>query len=374
MEERRILLILKTPPLYGGGEIRAAWLRDFVKDKEEFLVQEIRPFRRTRANQGSFAFWKLWEFLSTWLRLLILLIRYRPKVVYKSTAHAFIPFFRDSFLFWSARLFGAKFAGELAGEKFQFLYGNRISRWYGKLVLTRFAGIRVLGKEIASELSRLGVKNTIIMDNGVEAPNGISYVAEPPDGVLRILFVGLHSKDKGFDVLLRACRRLRCKATRFELHTLGQWHSEEFRQEMLHVIETADLADVFNFHGLRQGEDKWSIYSQCQVLVLPSLTEGQPLVILEAFGCGIPVVATRVGGIPDIVEDGVNGLLVKPGVAEELAKAMEDLAQDCELRQRMSTANRVLYSSRFTVERYVKNHAAWLENCANERGAQPPAK
>lgn len=357
------MLILKTPPPYGGGEVRSAWLRDFVKDKEEFLVQEIHPFRQTRANQGSFAFWKLWEFLSTWLRFLILLIRYRPKVVYKSTAHGFVPFFRDSILFWTAKLFGAKFAGELAGEKFRFLYGNKISRWYGKLVLRRFAGIRVLGKGIANELSRLGVKNTIIMDNGVEVPNAIPSVAEPSDGVTRILFVGLHSKDKGFDVLLRACRRLRCNKIRFELHTLGQWHSEEFRKEMLRSIETADLAEVFNFHGLRHNEQKWSIYSQCQVLVLPSLTEGQPLVILEAFACGIPVVATRAGGIPDIVEDGVNGLLVNPGAAEELAKALEDLAQDCELRQRISAANRLLYASRFTVQHYVKNHAAWLENC-----------
>lgn len=117
MEERRILLILKIPPPYGGGEICAAWLRDFVKDKEEFLIEEIRSFRRTRANQGTYSAWKLWEFLSMWFRLLILLIKQRPKIVYQSTAHGFISFFRDSILFWSAKLFGAKFAGVLAVEK-----------------------------------------------------------------------------------------------------------------------------------------------------------------------------------------------------------------------------------------------------------------
>jgi len=374
MTNRRgcIVLILKTPPPYGGGQILAGWLRDHVKDRQGFLIEEVHNSNRTRANQGSFAVWKLWEFLSIWFRLLILLIKHRPKIVYNLTPHqVFIPFLRDSILFWSARAFRANFAGELAGEKFGLLYRNRIFRWYAKLVLTRYAGIRVLGKEIASELSRLGVKNTVIMDNGVKAPNVISYVAEPSDSVLRILFVGLHSKDKGFDVLLSACRHLRRNRVRFELHTIGQWHSEEFRQEMLRIINSANLANVVYFHGLQHAEEKWSIYSQCQVLVLPSLTEGQPLVILEAFGCGIPVVATRVGGIPDIIEDAVNGFLVSPGAAEELAKALEDLAQDRALRQRMSAANRVLYSSRFTVERYVKNHAAWLENCANERGTDP---
>ena len=366
------MLILKTPPPYGGGEVRSGWLRDYVADKEDFIIVQIRSSKRTRANQGSFCVWKLWEFLLIWLRLLSILIRNRPKVVYKSTAHGFIPFLRDSILFWSATLFGARFVGELAGEKFRFLYGNGISRWYGKLVLRRFEGIRVLGTEIANELSRFGIKNTIIMDNGVEVPNGISYVAEPSDGVLRILFVVLHSKDKGFDVLLRACCRLRSNGIRLELHTLGQWHSGEFRREMLRFIETEDLADVLNFHGLRQGEEKWAVYSQCQVLVLPSLTEGQPLVILEAFGCGIPVVATRIGGIPDIIKDGVNGLLVRPGAAEELAQALEHLARDRELCQKMSAANRVLYSSRFTVERYVKNHAAWLKKCANEQETDRP--
>lgn len=371
MREKRILLILKTPPPYGGGEVRSAWLRDYVADKKEFIVEEINSSMRTRSNQGSFAFWKLLEFMSTWIRVILSLIKYKPKVFYKSISLRFIAFFRDSILFFTAKLFGAKLTGELAGEKFHFLYGNVILRWYGKFVLKRFMEIRVLGEGIAAELSRFGINNTIIMDNGVEVPNGVSYVAQPSDSILKILFVGLHSKDKGFDVLLRACQYLRNNRIRFALHTIGEWDSEEFRQKILQFNSTADLADVFNFHGLRYGEEKWSVYSQCQVLVLPSLTEGQPLVILEAFGCGIPVVATRVGGIPDIIEDGVNGFLVRPGAVEELASALEHLAQDCDLRQKMSVANRILYSSRFIVERYVKNHAAWLENYASERDADP---
>ena len=263
MREKRILVILKTPPPYGGGEVRSRWLRDYVVDKKEFLIEEIQSFRRTRSNQGSFSAWKLWEFLLIWVRLLILLIRYRPKVVYKSTAHGFIPFFRDSILFWSAKLFGAKFAGELAGERFHFLYGNRISRWYGKLVLTRFAGIRVLGEEIARELSRVGIKNTVIIDWGVHVPNGVySYISEPPDGVIKMLFVGVHSHDKGFDVLLRACGRLRSRNVKFEQHTIGEWHSEEFCQEMLQFMESADLADVCHYHGLCTGKGKWSIFAK----------------------------------------------------------------------------------------------------------------
>ena len=123
----QIVLILRTPPPYGGGEVRSAWLKAYVKDKEDFIIEEMRSSKRTRANQGCFSVWKLWEFLLIWLRLLIILIRNRPKVVYKSIGHGFVPFFRDSILFWSARVFGAKCAGELAGERFNFLYGNRVA-------------------------------------------------------------------------------------------------------------------------------------------------------------------------------------------------------------------------------------------------------
>lgn len=354
--------------------MREGWLRDYVRGREHFIVEEVRSHRRTRANFGAFSIWKLWEFLSLWFRLITLLIRFRPKVIYASTAHAFIPFFRDSFLFWSSWLFGAKFAGQLAGEKFRFLYGNKISRWYGKFILTRFLEIRVLGKGIADELSRLGVKNTIVMDNGVVVPTSISYLAEPCDGVVKILFVGLHSKDKGFDVLLRACCHLRRNKIRFELHTLGEWRSEQFKQEMSAFIDTANLTNAICCHGLKHIEEKWSIYSNCQILVLPSLTEGQPLVILEAFGCGMPVVATRVGGIPDIIEDGINGFLVNPEMDIELADAIEKLTNDCELRKRISVTNQIHYNSRFTMQRYVKSHAEWLITCANQIELDTPPK
>jgi len=77
------------------------------------------------------------------------------------------------------------------------------------------------------------------------------------------------------------------------------------------------------------------IYSISDVVVLPSLREGTPLVLLEAMACGKPVVATRVGGIPEIVEHGEGGLLVRPKDVEGLSKAILTLLEDPGLREEM---------------------------------------
>jgi glycosyltransferase involved in cell wall biosynthesis len=76
------------------------------------------------------------------------------------------------------------------------------------------------------------------------------------------------------------------------------------------------------------------------ILVLPSLSEGRPNVVLEAHACGLPVVATNVGGTPELLEDGVNGLLVPVGDSDALAGALRRLATDHDLRLRLGVAAR----------------------------------
>ena len=85
----------------------------------------------------------------------------------------------------------------------------------------------------------------------------------------------------------------------------------------------------------------------------PSLWEGRPLSLVLAMGAGLPVVATRVAGIPEVVEDGRTGLLVPPGDAASLAGALARLAGSAETRQALGTAAREYVLPRFGVDRYV---------------------
>jgi glycosyltransferase involved in cell wall biosynthesis len=92
------------------------------------------------------------------------------------------------------------------------------------------------------------------------------------------------------------------------------------------MAKEMELGDKVRFTGFV--EDMGSIYRSLDLLVISSLTEGIPLVVLEAMQQGIPVVSTRVGGIPEVIEDGVNGILVEPGDPHALSRAIVSLVLD----------------------------------------------
>jgi len=100
-------------------------------------------------------------------------------------------------------------------------------------------------------------------------------------------------------------------------------------------------------------EDVAPYYAAFDALVLPSRNEGTPVSAIEALAAGRPVVANRVGGVPDVVRDGVDGFLVEPGDVGELAERLALLARDRELREQMGAAGRERVVSRYSVERLV---------------------
>ncbi len=365
VQNKPILLILKTPPPYGGGELLSAALCAYVSGDSDFIVQEIRSPKRDKTNQGVFAFWKIAEFIVNWWHFLCLMRRHRPRLVFCPLPKEFLGFFRDSIFFWTARLHKVNFAGELGGESFSFLGNGTIQTWYGKLVLSRLICLRTLGKTIAQRLEKLDIKNTIVTDNGVKCQVDPKYCAEPKDGVVRLVFVGTHSPQKGFDQMVEACVVLTKKGLSFEVHALGEWISIQFQERIYNFLRENDLTNRFVFHGLVHGREKWSVLAESQILVLPSIQEGQPLVILEALACGIPVVASRVGAIPDTIAHGINGFLVSPGVPTELAERLEDLIKNPELLRKISEANLQLYQQRFTQEAFLRTQVAWLKACAS---------
>jgi glycosyltransferase involved in cell wall biosynthesis len=102
-------------------------------------------------------------------------------------------------------------------------------------------------------------------------------------------------------------------------------------------------------------------YLASQVLVVPSAYEGLPMVILEAFQCGLPCVATCVGGHPEVIEERVNGFLVEKDQPDQMAQRCVEILRDPALRRRMSKAGRPLVADRFGVQRQAREYIALYE-------------
>ena len=90
------------------------------------------------------------------------------------------------------------------------------------------------------------------------------------------------------------------------------------------------------------------------ILVLPSLTEGTPMAVLEAMSIGVPIVASAVGGLPDFIETGVNGLLVNPGDVSALAGSMVTLKSDTALRERIAAEALKTIKDRFGIHDWCR--------------------
>jgi glycosyltransferase involved in cell wall biosynthesis len=152
-----------------------------------------------------------------------------------------------------------------------------------------------------------------------------------------LLCVGRFSKEKGHAILLEAVELLRAslekqkKPADFKLVLVGDGL---LRHSLEQQVRDRRLEAFVVFAG--QKRDVRPYFAAGDVLVLPSLSEGSPNVLLEAMSARLPVVATDVGGVSEIVSDGDTALLVPPNHPAELAKALERLLENAELRQRLS--------------------------------------
>ena len=237
-----------------------------------------------------------------------------------------------------------------------------------RFTLRRAARVICLTRQEAHHLVTLGVDE----DRIAVIPNGVDLgefhdLADHRDAGLGTtgLFVGrLDSSQKGLGILVRALAALP-HAAGLRLRLVGEdWGASEalLRLASRHGVRDrlALVGPVPRAHLLRE-------YARADFLVLPSLFEPFGIVLLEAMAAGIPVVASRVGGIPEVVVDGDTGLLVEPGDAEALASAMLRLAESPALRARLGTRGRKRACS-YAWDHLVPRILAVYREAAEERG------
>jgi glycosyltransferase involved in cell wall biosynthesis len=181
--------------------------------------------------------------------------------------------------------------------------------------------------------------------------NAVDLRGFPPaaaEGSKTILFVGTLAERKGLMDLLEAAKLLRQRGVagwRLEVVGAGNEAGAAEAQRIRMAFGAEGLSEVLL--GPLSGEALRERLRAAGVYALPSHSEGQPIGILEAMASGLPVVATRVGAVPDMVRDGEEGLLVEPGRPEELAGALEKVLGSPELRRSMASSARKHVEKRF---------------------------
>ncbi len=197
-----------------------------------------------------------------------------------------------------------------------------------------------------------------IIHCGIE-PERLTPV-EHRDRGARLLFVGRITSGKGIDVLIDALPRLRDRHPDVTLTIVGDGPQ---RATLEQQCRRMDLTESVTFAGSRNQDEVAKLLTDHDIFVLPSFAEGVPVVLMEAMGAGLPVVATQVGGMTELVDDGHSGFLVRPFDGEQLASRIEELIDDPSLRSRMGQAGRARVLADFVsndeaqrLARLITNH------------------
>jgi glycosyltransferase involved in cell wall biosynthesis len=209
-----------------------------------------------------------------------------------------------------------------------------------------------------------------VIRNGVEI-DALPSSSPMPSGTLRLLTVARIAPQKGLEDGLRACALL---GVPFHWRIVGPVLPafRGYYEDLLRLRNELGLEDHVTFAGAMPAERTLREYGDADVFLLPCVVEANgnrdiiPNALLEAMGCGVPVVSTRVGGIPEMVDDGEQGVLVDERAPGQLHTAIERLARDPSSRVQMGARGRQRVAARFDLAKNMARYAALFRGlCAN---------
>jgi len=246
---------------------------------------------------------------------------------------------------------------------------DRITRWLTKWALRNADHLLAVSSELKNKALSLSPRAKIsVVCNGAD-PSAFMPMSKAESrarlgllpGKKIVLFVGNIKQVKGIEFLLQAISQLR--RDDLQLCLVGEGES---RPALISMAHRLGIAEQCKFAG-RQPHDEiafWLTAADC--VVLPSLSEGLPTILVEAMFCGTPVVATDVGGVPEIVQNRRTGLLVKPQDSESLAQAIAEILADPDLSSELVQLARAQVQGRLTWDANARATIAAYDNVLHQ--------
>jgi glycosyltransferase involved in cell wall biosynthesis len=289
---------------------------------------------------------------------------------------------KSHFLFWRSRLnknypWVAFHHGYTTTDLKMRVY-NRLDRWSlpksdrVATVCQAFAG--QLSRETKIPQERIFVQHNVIRPQPKPAAGEVNELRRRfgfTEGERVVLSVGRLSKEKAHAELIEAFKEVDAGNPELQCKLLIVGDGPE-RASLEAAARASGQRDRITFAG--QVSNVQPFYAAGNVFVLPSHSEGSPNVLLEAMAAEVPIVATAVGGVPEIVANEESALLVPPNNPQALAAAIERVLQDSGLAQRLTTVASALVAREHSPEGYARNLISLYQEVIEQRAAKPYAQ
>ena len=372
----RVLLIGPSPPPYGG----VATFTQMVLSSQLCEQFHLVPFDIARRSHRGEAWAKLRtvnivQGLVHSLHLAVRMLSERPDVVHVPIT-SWWAFWKGVSFMVIARAFGARVVAHLHGAMFDQYYQG--SHPWVRRIIRQSLGIAEVVIVLSEHWSHFVEReiapraSVVIVPNGIDRHRVDCIQASLPgdDGRYsrgKVSIAGRLEQRKGTDELAHAMMLVIQEVPAAHLDVVGQWTTQEDRAAFTDTCRRLGIASHVAISGAVPNEEVLRCLARASVFALPSHCENLPIAVIEAMASGLPVVATPVGGIPEMVEDGVTGFLVPVNDHQALAERLVQLLQSPELCRSMGCAGRARFEERYSADVVIQRLAeiyATLADCA----------
>ncbi len=257
-----------------------------------------------------------------------------PTIVYSHVGDG-ISFFRETCILWVAKLAGAKTIIQIHSPKVDGYFNHPLEKFLLKLALIPADTICVLTDWWKNRLLGGGVEKTIHIIPNPLPDNLLSIASHTKEvkpfsstGLIHVLSMARLVPGKGVDIMIRAIEHL---PDNVKLIVAGDGDQ---RNNLEKLASDLGVTERIHFAGWVSGDKKTRLLEDADIFCLPSTYDAFPMSMVEAMAYGLPVVAVRWGGIPDMVSDGYSGFLADRAQADEISEAIKKLL-DTDMRQKM---------------------------------------
>ena len=363
IKPRKILFIAPLPPPVHGSAMMSQYIKDSTPVNETFECDFVNLSISRKMNEiGKFSFMKIWRFVSAYFIVLWKVLTHRYDVCYLAITCYGVGFLKDMPFVCLTKIF----AKQLVIHQHNKGMSSCVNKFPYKWLLPftyKNTKVILLSWHLYDDIAQVVSKDQILI-----CPNGIPSVSieqdhdENGDSIPHLLFLSNLLPSKGVIELLDACQNLKTKGLQFICDFVGGETKEISRLDFEQEVDNRGLKDICIYHGPQYGEDKNRFFKQADIFVQPTYNDCFPLTLVEAMQLGLPVVSTFEGGIPDIVQDGVTGLLCEQQNVEALTKTLEKLLLDKELCMQMGQRGFLRYQEKFTLPVFEQNMAHILSS------------
>ncbi len=368
----KILMIgYLPPPFFGPSTTYVALLRSEFAHRFDVTFMDI-TVARSVADLERLRVGKLFKMVGFLLRECWLLATHRFDFVCYPPAVNRNAFIKDAALLGLARAFGVPTVLYAHGNNIPDFH-DRSAPWLQRLIAhtcRRAAGAIVLGECLRFNFERwLPPENIFVAPTGY-LPMDVVPTASKQPGIVTVVYLGQMVREKGVFVLLEAAAKIAARRHDIRFVFMGTWFRPEQERAAKQFISDHQLGQLVTMLGTVSNELKWQTLVNADMLVFPTFYyyETMGAVLPEAMQAGLPVIATRRASIPEIVQDGVQGLLINEQDPDDLAEKILRLTDDPALRAKMGAAGRQRFDSYYTYEHYGRRMIAAFEQLAARRG------